>query len=126
MYGVNITSTDTSEYIENSWTNFQVEVFKNPTFTAVVELKSDDLEDGSVKNLMKIPNTDEYNPWYKDVYSGRFTIGGIVQAKYYNGAEIKNTSYTYRVYRSEYYRDDYWGDCFWGCYWEPPIEFYTE
>ena len=39
---------------------------------------------------------------------------------------MKNTPFTYRVYRSDYYSDDYWGDCFWGCYYEPPIEFYTE
>lgn len=126
MYSVNLTTTDALDYIENAWTNFQVEVFKNPTFTATVELKSDDLEDGAVKNLMKIPNKDPYSPWYESVYTGNFTIWGIVQAKYYNGAEIKNTSYTYRVYRSEYYPDDYWGDCFWWCYWEPPLELYTE
>ena len=113
MYSVNLTTSDSTEYIENAWTNFEVEVFKNPTFTATVELKSEDLENDAVKNLMKIPNNDPYSPWYKDVYTGNFTIGGIVRAKYYNGADIKNTSFTYRVYRSEYYPDDYWGDCFW-------------
>ena len=30
--------------IENAYTNFQVEVFKNPTFTAEVKLKSSDIE----------------------------------------------------------------------------------
>lgn len=30
--------------IENGYTNFQVEVFKNPTFTAEVKLKSSDIE----------------------------------------------------------------------------------
>lgn len=125
-YSVNVTSTNSLEYIENGWSNFQVEVFKNPTFTATVDLKSPDLENDTIKDLRKTTNTDPYNPWYKDVYKGNFTIEGIVKAKYYNGAEIKNTAFTYRVYRSDYYADDYWGDCFWGCYYEPPVEQYTE
>lgn len=49
-----------------------------------------------------------------------------MKAKYYNGAEIKNTPFTYRVYRSDYYGAEYWGDCFWGCYYEPALEQYTE
>lgn len=43
-YGMNIVSSKNSEYIENAWGNFQVEVFKNPTFTATVSLKSPDVE----------------------------------------------------------------------------------
>lgn len=125
-YSVNVASTNSLEYIENGWSNFQVEVFKNPTFTATVDLKSPDLENDTIKDLRKTPNTDPYNPWYTDVYKGNFTIEGIIKAKYYNGAEIKNTPFTYRVYRSDYYADDYWGDCFWGCYYEPPVEQYTE
>jgi hypothetical protein len=66
-----------------------------------------------IKDLRKVANTDPYAPWYTDAYNGRFTIEGIVKAKYYNGAEIKNTGFTYRVYRSEYFADDYFGDCFW-------------
>ncbi len=112
-YSVSIMPTTTSEYIENAWTNFQVEVFKNPTFTATVELKSPDLENNAIKNLRKVSNTDPYSPWYNEVYTGDFTIEGIVKARYYNGSDIKNTAFTYRVYRSEHYADDYWGDCFW-------------
>lgn len=49
-----------------------------------------------------------------------------MKAKYYNGATLKNTTFNYRVYRSEYYPSDYWSDCFWGCYYEPYLEYYTE
>ena len=125
-YSVSISSTDSLEYIENGWSNFQVEVFKNPTFTANVELKSDDLEDNTIKALRKTENTDPYNPWYDAIYKWDFTIEGIVKAKYYNGAEIKNTPFTYRVYRSDYFGPDYFSDCFWWCYYEPPLEQYTE
>jgi len=48
-YTVNITSQNTSEYIENGMTTFQVEVFKNPTFTATIDLKSPDIEDGILR-----------------------------------------------------------------------------
>lgn len=41
---MSIVSTKNSEFIENAWGNFQVEVFKNPTFTATVSLKSPDVE----------------------------------------------------------------------------------
>ena len=39
---------------------------------------------------------------------------------------MRNTPFTYRIYRSQYYPDNYWSDCFWGCYYEPPLEYYTE
>ncbi len=67
-YSVSIMNTLGSEYVENGWTNFQVEVFKNPTFTASVTLKSPDLEGESVRNLRKESNTDPYSPWISDVY----------------------------------------------------------
>ena len=66
---MNVSTTNSAEYIEYGYTNFQVEVFKNPTFTASVELKSPDLENGMIRDLRKIPNTDPYSPWYTDVYS---------------------------------------------------------
>jgi alpha-2-macroglobulin len=125
-YILSLTSTNSAESIQNGYSNFQVEVFKNPTFTATVELKSPDLENDMIKDLRKTNNTDPYNPWYNDVYNGNFTIEGIVKAKYYNGAEIKNTWFTYRVYRSDYFSSDYFSDCFWWCYYEPPLEQYTE
>jgi uncharacterized protein YfaS (alpha-2-macroglobulin family) len=125
-YSLQIMSADTTEYIENGWTSFQVEVFRNPTFTATVELKSPDIEDDTIRDLRKVPNTDPYTPWYTDAYKGNFTIEGIVKAKYYNGANIRNTPFQYRVYRSPYYGTEYWKDCFWGCYYEPTLEQYTD
>ena len=125
-YTFTVVSNNSLEHIENGWSNFQVEVFKNPTFTASVDLKSPDLENDVIKDLRKTSNTDPYNPWYSDIYKGNFTIEGIIKAKYYNGSEIKNTPFTYRVYRSDYYPSDYWGDCFWGCYYEPALEQYTD
>lgn len=125
-YSVSLMTLDQTEYVQNGWTNFQVEIFKNPTFTATVELRSPDLDGEVLKNLRKKPNTDPNSPWYSDVYEGQLSLEGIVKAKYYNGSEIKNAPFTYRVYRSSYYDPGYWGDCFWGCYYEPPLEFYTE
>jgi uncharacterized protein YfaS (alpha-2-macroglobulin family) len=43
-YSVSLVSNNSTEYVENGYTNFQVEIFKNPTFTATVELKSPELE----------------------------------------------------------------------------------
>ncbi len=76
-------------FIENGYTYFQVEVFKNPTFTADVVLKSDNIENDFVSNLRKKPNLDTLNPWYRDVYSSTFSINGIVNARYYNGTEMR-------------------------------------
>lgn len=73
-YSISLSLIDGTEYVENGWTNFQVEVFKNPTFTATVELRSPDIVDGSVKNLRKKTNTDRNNPWYSDVYEGKFSL----------------------------------------------------
>jgi alpha-2-macroglobulin len=125
-YTVNITTLGTTEYIENAYTSFQVEVFRNPTFTASVELRSQSLEWDHIKNLRKTANTDPYTPWYKDAYTGDLTIEWIVKARYYNGADVKNAPFTYRVYKSEYYPDDYFKDCFWWCYYTPDPVFLTE
>ena len=46
-YTINVeslTDTGSNSMISNSWSNFQVEVFKNPTFTADVSLRSPDIE----------------------------------------------------------------------------------
>ena len=99
--------------MSNSWTNFQVEVFKNPTFTADVTLRSPDIEDGTIMNLRELPNTDTSYPWYENKFESTFSLEGIVKAKYYNGQEIRNLPFTYRIYRNEYYDNSYWNDCFW-------------
>jgi len=39
-----INNTDT--WISNAYTSFQVEIFKNPTFTAEVKLSSPEVKDG--------------------------------------------------------------------------------
>ena len=67
-YSMSITTTDATEYVENGWGNFQVEVFKNPTFTPTVSLKSPELDGDSIRNLRKESNQDTYTPWYTDVY----------------------------------------------------------
>ncbi len=68
-YGISLVSTNSAEYVQNGYSNFQVEVFKNPTFTATVELKSPDLEKDTLRDLRKVPNTDPYTPWYNDIYT---------------------------------------------------------
>jgi len=126
-YTVSVSPFDTSlGYIDNSYTQFQVEVFKNPTFTADVSLQSPDVDKGVIRNLRKNPNTDPNMPWYSSVYEGNFSLEWIVKAKYYNGAQIRGVPFRYRIYRTPYYDNSYWNDCFWWCYWEPSPEFYTE
>lgn len=71
-YNINIALPESTDYIENAYTSFQVEIFKNPTFTAKVILKSNDLENETIKALRKAENTDPNNPWYTDVYTGDF------------------------------------------------------
>ncbi len=126
-YTVSLSPFDSSlGYIDNSYTQFQVEVFKNPTFTALVSLQSPDVEKNIIRNLRKNPNVDPNMPWYTSVYEGTFSLEWIVKAKYYNGAQIRWVPFRYRVYRAPHYDDSYWNDCFWWCYWEPSPEFYTE
>ncbi len=83
MVQLSLTADDT-ETVENGYTNFQVEVFKNPTFTASVKLTSPDIENDILLTLRKKDNTDRSYPWYKDVYSSTFSIDGIVKANSYN------------------------------------------
>ena len=64
-----IGETPDTSYIPGGYTNFQVEIFKNPTFTANVVLKSPDIDADVVSNLRKKVNADPANPWYSDVYT---------------------------------------------------------
>ncbi len=128
-YTINLESVgNTWSYstISNSWANFQVEIFKNPTFTADVSLRSPDIEWDTLLNLREVANTDSSVPWYSQVYESTFSLEWIVKAQYYNGKNIRNIPFSYRIYRSEHFDDDYWGDCFWWCNWQPAPEFYTE
>ncbi len=128
-YSVNIEpqeSTGGYYMMSNAFTSFQVEIFKNPTFTAEVTLRSPDIEDSTLLNLREVPNTDESNPWYSSKYESTFSLEGVVKAHYYNGQNIKNIPFSYRIYRNEYHDSSYWWDCFWWCFWQPSPEFYTE
>jgi uncharacterized protein YfaS (alpha-2-macroglobulin family) len=128
-YTINLESfegTGTYAAIANSWSSFQVEVFKNPTFTAEVSLRSPDIEWDILLNLRENTNTDSSSPWYTQVYESTFSLEWIVKARYYNGLNIRNIPFTYRIYRSEHFDDNYWGDCFWWCNWQPSPEFYSE
>lgn len=45
MYSVSVDMQDADiPYIQHGWTNFQVEYFKKPTFTAQLELRSPQIE----------------------------------------------------------------------------------
>lgn len=128
-YSINIEPVENSGWyymISNSWSNFQVEVFKNPTFTAEVSLRSPDIDWDTLLNLREQSNTDPSSPWYSKVYESTFSLEWIVKAHYYNGQEIRNIPFSYRIYRNEHYDWSYWSDCFWWCYYEPSPEFYTE
>lgn len=113
-------------YIDNSRTSFQVEIFKNPTFTANIKLSSPQIRNDTVINIRKSRNVNARYMWYDSVYTSQFTLEGIVWAKYYNGATLKSVPFTYRVYKSRLYDISYWRDCFWGCHYTPSLEFYTE
>lgn len=126
-YSISVQSlSDRDNWISNSYGSFQVEIFKNPTFTAEVKLSSPEVVDGTLNNLRKTDNNDPNTSWYENTYKSNFNIEGLIKAKYYNGATIKSVPFTYRIYKSPYYNPSYWSDCFWGCYYEPTPEFYTE
>lgn len=60
--------------ISNSWSSFQVEVFKNPTFTAELSLRSPDIESDMLLNLREATNMDASSPWYSKVYESTFSL----------------------------------------------------
>ncbi|NRH21094.1 hypothetical protein HOO68_03555 [Candidatus Gracilibacteria bacterium] len=126
-YSIGIQSiTDRDNWISNSYANFQVEIFKNPTFTAEVKLSSPEVTNGILSNIRKAENNDPNTNWYENTYKSNFNIEGLIKAKYYNGTTIKSVPFSYRIYKSPHYDLSYWTDCFWGCYYEPTPEFYTE
>ncbi|MBX9809011.1 hypothetical protein K2X92_01310, partial [Candidatus Gracilibacteria bacterium] len=126
-YSISIQPVNTSDgWISNAYTSFQVEIFKNPTFTAEVKLSSPEVKDGIITNIRESANNDPETIWYDTKYSAQFNIEGIVKAHYYNGATIKSVPFSYKIFKSRHYSSDYWTDCFWGCYFEPTPEFYTE
>ena len=125
-YSISVQAVDNSEWISNGYTNFQVEVFKNPTFTAEVKLSSPEVTNGMITNIREVANNDPETQWYEKTYKSNFNIEWVVKAHYYNGSTIKNIPFTYRIYKSPHYDMSYWSDCFWWCYYESSPEFYTE
>ncbi len=126
-YSISIQSVGTPDtWISNAYTTFQVEIFKNPTFTAEVKLSSPEVTDGILSNVREVTNDSVDQKWYQYAYQSEFNIEWIVKARYYNGAIIKSVPFTYKIYKSLHYDMSYWSDCFWGCYYEPTPEFYTE
>lgn len=74
-YMVQVALADQSEYfIENGYTNFQVEIFKNPTFTAEVKLSSPEIENETLKYTTKEENKDPNTPWYEYAYTASMHI----------------------------------------------------
>ena len=104
------------------YSNFSVEVFKNPTFKTEINLKTIWLNWWEVSVVEDKNNNNKY---YKN-YSWKFTIKAIIDSKYYNWAKLKNAKFTYKVYKQRYFWENYWNECYWGCYWEPRKKFYTE
>lgn len=125
-YQVMVESLTDNNWISNSYTSFQVEIFKNPTFTAEVKLSSPEVNNGIIGSIRKTPNQDPNYDWYENTYKSNFNIEWVVKARYYNGSIIKSVPFSYRIYKSPHYDSSYWSDCFWWCYYEPTPEFYTE
>ena len=108
---------------ENIWNSgFSVEVFKNPKFKNEVMLQTEGLN-GELVKITKIKK-DYY--WEQKNYIWDFKIKTRISSKYYNWAVLKNSVYTYKVYKQYYYDNSYWNDCYYGCYWEPEKKLYTE
>ena len=120
-----IGETPDTSYIPGGYTNFQVEIFKNPTFQITVDAEWIELDNGVIA-VKKEANKDVSNWWYESVYNGAFTLNAKVLARYYNGAILKNANFSYKILRKEYWGDNYWAECFWWCYYEGNTEFYTE
>ena len=74
-YSVSLQSVrDPNTYVTNGYTNFQVEIFTNPTFTAEVQLSSPQVTSGVINNIREVANIDTAHPWYDKSYQSNFTI----------------------------------------------------
>ena len=107
------------------YSNFSVEVFKNPTFKTEINLQTIWLNWLEVKVEKNKKYYREYYYW-DDKYLWKFSIKAWITSKYYNWAKLENAKFTYKIYRQYYWENNYWDDCYWGCYWEPRKEFYSE
>ena len=102
---------------------FNTEVFKNPRFYNEIALQTKWLN----WELVKITETvkDKKYSW-RTMQKWKFSISWDITSKYYNWSVVKDSPYTYKVYKQYYYDDSYWDNCYWGCFYEGQKEFYTE
>jgi uncharacterized protein YfaS (alpha-2-macroglobulin family) len=69
-YNVSVQSVNnTDTWISGAYTNFQVEIFKNPTFTAEVKLSSPEVKDGIITTIRESTNMEYATNWYGKKYS---------------------------------------------------------
>lgn len=106
------------------YSNFSVEVFKNPKFKNEVMLKTTWLNNEFVD--IKDTVIEKWYYYENEVHTWKFTINADVISSYFSGPRVKNAQFTYKVYKQDYYSDNYWDDCYYWCFWEPYKEFYTE
>jgi len=106
------------------YSNFSVEVFKNPKFKNEVMLKASWLDNDFVD--IKETVIEKWYYYENEIYKWKFNISANIISSYFSGPRVKNAKFNYKVYKQEYYSDNYWDDCYYGCFWEPNKEFYTE
>jgi len=111
------------ETIGQSW--FSVEIFKNPKFKNEVMLQTTGLNNQLVSDVQVEQSKTSWG-YTRNSYTSDFTIKASVSSQYYSWAPVKNTAFTYKVYKQRYYDNNYWSGCYYGCYWQAEKEFYTE
>ncbi len=106
------------------YSDFSVEVFKNPKFKNEVMLKTSGLNNEFVD--IKKTVIEKWYYYQNEVHTWKFSINADVISSYFSGPRVKNAAFTYKVYKQDYYSDNYWDDCYYWCFWEPYKEFYTQ
>jgi len=106
------------------YSNFSVEVFKNPKFKNEVMLKTTWLNNEFVD--IKDTVIEKWYYYENEVHTWKFSINADIISSYFSGPRVKNAQFTYKVYKQDYYSDNYWDDCYYWCFWEPYKEFYTQ
>ena len=106
------------------YSDFSVEVFKNPKFKNEVMLKTTWLNNEFVD--IKDTVIEKWYYYENEIHTWKFSINADVISSYFSGPRVKNAQFTYKVYKQDYYSDNYWDDCYYWCFWEPYKEFYTE
>ena len=101
-YTVTLTTLDQTEYIAHGSTDFQVVTRIDQHPTASITLRSSDIEWESIIQLRKKDNIRSDSPWYDSFYEWKFSLEWIIKGKYIDGTLIKNTTFTYTIYRKKY------------------------